>query len=91
MQADSRLSIPAPPLVTSTGQPMARAEALLPHPAAGGIPIDLSRGEPRSDHQTDHPTGDRFEVMAAGLSPVAFFFSGQTEHQQEVRASTSSV
>jgi hypothetical protein len=80
---------------------MARAEALLPHPAAAAIPIvgfpvdripmDLSRGEPWSDHQTDHPTGDRFEVMAAGLSPVAFFFSGQTEHQQEVRASTSSV
>ena len=59
---------------------MARAEALLPHPAAARIPIgripkDLSRGEPWSDHQTDHPTGDRFEVMAAGLSPVAFFFS----------------
>ena len=80
MLADVRLPIPAIPLVTSRAQPMARAEALLPHPAAAEIPIDripmdLSRGEPWSDHQTDHPTGDRFEVMAAGLSPVAFSFS----------------
>jgi hypothetical protein len=57
---------------------MARAEALLPHPAAARIPIGLSKGEPWSDHQTEHPNRARFEVMAAGLSPVAFFFTGQS-------------
>jgi hypothetical protein len=57
---------------------MARAEALLPHPAAVGIPIDLSRGEPRSDHQTDDLKRVRYEVMAAGLSPVALFFFRQS-------------
>jgi len=67
---------------------MARAEALLPHPAAAaipivaipmdGLPMDLSRGEPWSDHQTDDPKRVRYEVMAAGLSPVAFFFLRQS-------------
>jgi hypothetical protein len=83
MQAELRLPIPANALVISLGQSMARAEALLPHPAAAAIlrdavPIDLSRGEPWSDHQTEHPNRVRFEVMAAGFSPVAFFFTEQS-------------
>jgi hypothetical protein len=57
---------------------MARAEALLPHPAAVGIQIDLSRGEPWSGDEIRWPTRARSQVMAAGLSPVAFSFLGQS-------------
>ncbi len=78
MQAELRLPIPANALVTSSGQSMARAEALLPHPAAARIPIDLSKGEPWSDHQTEHPNRVRFEVMAAGFRLLPFFFTEQS-------------
>jgi len=58
---------------------MARVEALLPHPAAVVIAShrgDHPRGEPWSDQQTERPDSLGLRFMAAGLSPVAFFFSG---------------
>jgi hypothetical protein len=76
MPAELRLPILANALVTSMGQSMARAEALLPHPAAAPRGSKASRG-PITTPITP-TTGDRFEVMAAGLSPVAFFISQQT-------------
>jgi hypothetical protein len=63
---------------------MARAEALLPHPAAAAIsivavpmdriPKDLSKGEPWSDHKTDHPsgTGSRSWQQVFRLLPFSF-------------------
>jgi hypothetical protein len=74
MQVELRLPIPATRLVPWLGQSMARAEALLPHPAAALLGVKASRG-PITRPIT--PTGDRLQVMAAGLSPVAFFFSEQ--------------
>lgn len=54
---------------------MARAEALLPHPAAEPIQIRHRRAVVRTeDPAPSQRAGGAF--MAAGISPVAFFFAG---------------
>ena len=72
--AEPGLPIAGPPLVFSMAQSMARAEALLPHPAAerSSGPEQASRGPITRPIPVP---GGRPGLMAAGLPPVAFFFS----------------